>query len=228
VPTEPLSPPPSPTGADLVVHVAAGAASAIPLVGGPVERVIEAVFGPPYDRRLQKWLIELHDAVRKIEERADRPIEEVVNDPAFLTAVFDATRIAVGEHLDEKLRMLKACLVNMALPHDLPDFLAMRFLRFVDELDPEHFLVLAYARDPATWLRDRGLYDQPATLTPRNLIERAELGLPGPVLTVALQDLVDRQLVRGDHLGRTPSGSSLYDPIITHLGRDLLDWLEIV
>ena len=37
------------------------------------------------------------------------------------------------------------------------DFMAMRLLLYVEELSPEHFLVIRYFADPAGWYETKGI-----------------------------------------------------------------------
>ena len=135
---------PTGTATDLAYAAAAAGVSAVPVVGGPAVELVQAVFGPPLAKRQQRWFEELADAVRILQGH-DVPLDSA----EFVTAVTQASRIALGTHLDEKIAMLKAAIIHAAFPDRPTDIITARFLRFVDELDPEHFVLLAYLHDPA-------------------------------------------------------------------------------
>ena len=125
-----LPDPPQATGADLAYAAGAAGASIVPFVGGAAVELVSAVFGPPLERRQQRWFEELADVVRTLQKR-----EVELDAPEFVSAVAAASRIALGTHLDEKLKMLKAAILHAALPDRPADIMTMRFLRFVEELD---------------------------------------------------------------------------------------------
>ncbi|MDP1819269.1 MAG: hypothetical protein Q8K58_05170, partial [Acidimicrobiales bacterium] len=99
-------------------------------------------------------------------------------------------------------------------------------LRWVDELSPEHFVVLLYCSDPPGWF-DRHELERRNIMGPRQaILEAAGLSVTGDARALVLKDLNDRRLIDGGMLGGMVSASSAYDPVIKDLGRELLAFVR--
>src|SRR4051794_13293622 len=150
---------PQPKLPDKVQQVAKAAVAAIPLVGGSAAELLDLVITPAVQKHQAIWLNELADVVDTLRDRGV-DVAALADDEGFATAVLHASRIALGTHLEGKIRRLKSCLVTMALAPERDDFIAMRFIGFVDELSDEHFVVITYARDPIAWFERHGIERQ--------------------------------------------------------------------
>lgn len=84
-----------------------------------------------------------------LDERLAEIEERVLNDEAFQTILIAATKAALGTHLEKKLSLLAAAVQSSAdaVGRGDDEFMAMRFLRWVDELEPIHFEILGAIRD---------------------------------------------------------------------------------
>jgi hypothetical protein len=183
---------------------------------------VQAVFGPPLARRQQLWFVEVADAIRILQEH-DVPLDS----PEFVTAVAQASRIALGTHLDEKIAMLKAAIIHSALPDRPTDIVTARFLRFVDELDPEHFVLLAYLRDPAGHF-ERNNIPKPNLLMGGTGSVFAEARIEIPHLDVVLSDLGQRGLADSGSWNTVMTNSGAWAPRTTALGNELLDFVTYI
>ena len=153
---EALPPPPSPTAGDKAIGVAVALVSEFP-GGGTVVALLDQIFGTPYARRHDAWLRKMHELLLGLEARGV-DIGTLGDRPEFVTAVHEATRVALGEHLEAKLDQLKAVLLNAAThPADtVTDMWTLRYLRWIDELEPAHVEILAFGVDPRSWLESHG------------------------------------------------------------------------
>lgn len=188
--SEPLSPPPTPTAADRAAEVLISTAGEVPLAG-PIVTALVQTFGTAYGHRLEAWRQRLYEAFEELRQRD--LLDEATQRPEWITAVHDATRIALGEHLEAKLDMLKAVLVNAAARSDdrLADVLTLRYLRWVDEFEPEHVQVLRMAslEVVGTNVRSPKPGDQE--------VATAVLALPADQAGLIVQDLQQRGLIKG-------------------------------
>jgi hypothetical protein len=137
-----LTPPTDKTRGDYVQAVVRAAAGAIPLVGGAVVELVGLVT-PPLERRRQRWMQEIADAITQIAQTTPHTFRGLEEDDAFLSAFAQALPAAIRTHQEEKLRALRNAVVNTAigtggLSHDLPT----TFIRFVDEMTPAHLRLL--------------------------------------------------------------------------------------
>lgn len=170
------------------VGVDAGVA-AIPIVGGSVQVLAEAVMVPSLTKRRETWLIKLGEMMQELQTKVTGfDPSTLAGDEAFVTAVADASRIAMGTHLEAKLNMLKNCLLHMAVDKSRDDFLDLQFFRFVDDLAPEHFVVLQYLAAPAAWYDAKGLARPSMSMgSPGHLLSDAQLPVAGTVLEIVLE-----------------------------------------
>lgn len=224
---EKVEPPPTPTARDRLVEIASSAAGEFPLAGTVVE-VLRQIFGTAYEHRREAWLRRLYELVVELDERGV-DVDALAGRQAFVTAVHDASRIAMGEHIEEKLDMLKAVLFNAAtrVPDDVSDLWTLRYLRWVDELEPQHIAVLRFGLDPRSWLTEAGV-DMPEFISgPRSEVLRlASFPFPVEQMELILEDL--RAVGLGDVGSGMVTGRSMYDPWVTNRGRRFLEWLTVV
>jgi hypothetical protein len=98
-----------------------------------------------------------------------------------------------------------------------------QFFQSVEELSPEHFLVLSYAENPGAWFDAKGITRPNFTMSGhRNLLEKARLPVDGQVLEIILRDLNDRGLANTDGLGVSASARTIWGGWCTSLGTELL------
>lgn len=203
---------PTPGSLDRIKVATEAGVSLVPVVGGSLAVTLGAVIPSTLEKRRRRWETWVDGSLRELQEHGLDP-ESLGEDERFVTAVIQTTRIAVGTHLEEKLRLLAACLTSVAL--DPPtDFLTDRFLRWVDELSPEHFEELAL-RDHREWDGNRQIERIRATLDGR--VDRT-------ARLLAELDLVREGLVINEDPDRSPGASPSLR--ITPLGTQLLDFVR--
>ena len=62
--------------------------------------------------------------------------EQLAADEEWISAVAQASRVAMGTHLEEKIRMLKKVLETLVLEPERNTVVVGRFLRYVEEFEP--------------------------------------------------------------------------------------------
>jgi hypothetical protein len=213
---------------DRVHAVARAGAGSVPLVGAAAQVLLEEVLPSAIERRRDAWFRRLGGLVDDLNDRLeDFDPASLADNDLFLSATFEASRIAMGTHLEAKLDLLKNCLARLVLPNEMDDFVALRFLGFVDELSPEHFVVLAYAADPPGWFEAKQLQRPNITGGARRAIaDAACLPAEGDVLAIVLRDLGQHGLATPESLSGMVSEQGLWDAWATDLGRLLLGFVE--
>lgn len=204
--------------------------AAIPVIGGSLQVLADVVIAPSLTKRRDAWLRKLHELMVELKEKVDGfDAASLAGDEVFVTAVADASRIAMGTHLEEKLEMLKNCLAHMAVDQSRDDFLDLQLFRFVDELAPEHFVVLQYLNNPGAWFDAKGLTRPSLSMgSQRHVMGEAGMPVVGTSLEIVLRDLSDRGLANTSSLGTTMTGDGVWQPLSTDLGRELLDFVSTV
>lgn len=200
--------------------------AAIPVVGGTLQVLVDTVLAPSLSKRRDKWFAELGALVEELRRRTDEQnLEFLAGNEEFVSAVAEASRIAMGTHLDEKLHLLKNCLLHMALSTSGTgdDFMSLRFLRFVEELSPEHFVILQYLDNPSAWFDAKEIPRPNLSMgSPSTIMGQARLPVTGTVLEIVLRDLADRFLATVQGMTTTMTGTGAWQPLSTALGKQLL------
>lgn len=202
---------PTPGALDRVKVATEAGASLVPVVGGTLAVTLGALIPSTLERRRHGWEAWVDQSLSELVQNG-LDLDALAEDERFVTAVIQTTRIALGTHLEAKLRLLAGCLTSVAL--DPPsDFLTSRFLRWVDDLSVEHFNELA-SRDHRDG-GDRQLEQIQAML---------DDGFDHTVRLLAEQDLVREGLFTDDEPGRPER----YSPKlrISPLGTQLLDFVR--
>jgi len=197
-------------------------------LGGTLMAFFDTVVAPAQEKRRTAWLRELAEAVDELRNRGV-DFDALAEDEAFVSAVFTASRIAMGTHLEQKLEQLKNCLLHMALDAGRDDFLDLRLFTYVDELHPEHFIVLDYLNDPIAWFERNGIerpniYGGPGM----EALRKAQLPISGMPLDLVLRDLSDNGLADTGGLGVMVTENAVFASHTTELGRELLAFVREV
>src|SRR5438105_5705223 len=101
-------PPPTSRAAEASLAVATTAFGLIPVAGPAVAALANYVIGPEIGKRRERWLHELGEVVRELEERMeDFDPRHLEGNEQFVSAASDA---AMKTHYEEKLAMLRAAL----------------------------------------------------------------------------------------------------------------------
>lgn len=141
-------PPEQSRSGEVIAKVVEGAASAVPIVGGPLAVVIATVFGMAYSRRVDQWRDDLTAAVQYLMDNQGLTVEELADSDDFLDAVATATRVAATTASQEKLHRLRNALVNIGSGTALRSDKQAIYLRYIDELTPSHMSLLDFMTDP--------------------------------------------------------------------------------
>lgn len=118
-------------------------------------------------------------------------------------------------------------MIHSALPDRPADIVTSRFLRFVDELDPEHFVLLAYLRDPAGHF-ERNNIPKPniAMGGTKSVFDAAQISIP--YLDIVLRDVGDGGLADSGSWNTVMTGGGAWAARTTPLGNELLDFVTYI
>lgn len=144
-----LTPPPDTPKKVRAAELVASGLGAVPVVGGVIDGVLSAVLAAPVERRQDEWRQDIYEAILELQDRGFS-IDDLQGNDQFVSAVTEATRIALGTHIEQKLTWLKAALVSTGSTSaaDDNDFWTRRYLRWVEELDPPHIDMMLFLRNP--------------------------------------------------------------------------------
>jgi hypothetical protein len=200
----------------------------LPVVGGPAQVLMDFVMAPALARRQSRWFKQLGDVVIELQSRdEDFDISTLSDNETFISAVSRATQIAFGTHQEEKLQYLKNCLVHLAINTSIDDFVSQLMLTFVEQLSPEHVIVLQYFSDPSAWFDRHGITKPNIwSGTPMGIMEQARIPIGGIALPIVMKDLNDKGLANTGSTSTQQLGESAWRGIATNLGNQFLQFVQ--
>lgn len=139
----------------MIVSVAEAAASAIPIVGGPLAVVVAKLFGYSYEKRLVAWREQVMEQIRRLHQERGIAVEDLANNNDFLDALATATWIAETNCSADKRRYLANALFNVGAGTAVGADKQSIYLRYIEELTPSHMTMLIFLNDPPAFLARR-------------------------------------------------------------------------
>ncbi|MGO9111025.1 MAG: hypothetical protein ACLP9L_17520 [Thermoguttaceae bacterium] len=133
---------PKKTGGDHLHLATRVMLSAIPVLGGPTLELFNAVIAPPIERRRNGWLNDLAQRLDTLKQEGRLKIEDLAKNDEFVSAVMQATAVAIRNHHQEKIDALRNAVLNSALGQCPSDVKSAMFLAFVDQFTVWHLRVL--------------------------------------------------------------------------------------
>lgn len=212
------------TGLDMAV-------AAIPVVGGPVSILIDAVIAPGLEKRRREWFNHLAMLVGTLETATPSvAISDLVGNEDFVDAVVQVSAAAMKTHRSEKLVLLQSALEGVAFGRAGESLRQRRLIQLVDELEPEHVVVLRYLSDPVAWFaRTPGLEHGRTSGTAIGLLRQARLPVPDNEIRHVLKDLGDRLLANTQSMEVSMTDLGLFESRLLPLGVALVDLIgEVV
>ena len=137
------------------------------------------VLAPAVARRRDQWFKELADALGEVERKVEGfKIENLQHSEAFVSAVIQATRAAVGTHQQEKLTALRNAVLNTALGKSLDEEKQGVFWNLIEALSATHLLLLHFFNDRGAFSHERKAeFIQRRALTDPMVIDLTSRGL---------------------------------------------------
>jgi hypothetical protein len=134
--------PPEQSGGDIAHRVAKAGLSAVPVAGGPIAELFDALVVPPLEKRREAWREEVADGLRRLETERGLSLEDLQSNEAFISLLVQATVVAIRNHHIEKRESLRNCVVNAASNSDIDSDIQLSYVRYIDELSPSHIELL--------------------------------------------------------------------------------------
>ncbi|CAN5271519.1 hypothetical protein BH24GEM2_BH24GEM2_00050 [soil metagenome] len=136
--------PPSTKLDDHAYIVARGTLTSVPLVGGAATELFSALLTAPLERRRQRWMEEIADGLRRLEQQHRLDLAQLQNSESFVTTLVLASAAAQRAHQEEKIAALRNAVLNSTGNAALNDDLQSIFIRYIDELTPTHIVLLRF------------------------------------------------------------------------------------
>jgi hypothetical protein len=209
--------------------------SSIPIVGNAAVELFSTLLSAPLEKRRNRWMEEVADGLRRLEQEQRVIIENLKTDEAFISLFLQASNSAILNHQDEKLKSLRYAVLNAAISIEIKEDLQIIFIRFVGELSSSHIILLRFLCDNEQRFKEvksyEALFDEFNKFIYEEYISREEFQL-------LCNDLKGRTLLRispnvsdFDDIGGANvvvAGSKNEKPmlIVTELGKQFMDFIS--
>jgi len=221
--------PPEKSATDAVHSVARAGLGAIPVAGAAASELLSVIVTPPLERRRSKWMEEIGEVLRNLEEKMGVVLESLREKDQFIDVALEATQIAIRTSNREKREALKNAILNSALPNPPEESLQKMFLSFIETLTVWHLKFLDLFNDPPAYIHRHNLQIGNITMGAMSyLIENAFPELRGrrDLYDLIWKDLYSRALVTTEGLHTMMTGSGIVARRTTEIGKLFLDYIK--
>jgi len=221
--------PPTKSIRDTVHSLAKGGISFIP-GGGLVAEIFNLFVVPSYQKRFERWM---NTVAAKLDELRRLDLvkwEDLEGDERFVTVLIQCTQAAMRQHQKEKLDLLLNAVSNSAQKSRVEEDMESIFIRHIDELTVEHFVLLTFLFEREKDLSEIKSYEDLLKIFSIN--RGVQIG--NEEFRLFCGDLDSRFLVRFSHLMKEFKGDPprmagyLEAPYfkVTNLGKNLLTFVK--
>jgi hypothetical protein len=221
---------PEPDKKDLLYTITKAGLSAIPIIGGPAAEIFGAVLEPPLSKRRAEWMDSIAEGLLALEEKVDGfEIENLSNEPEFITTVMHASQIAVRNHQRDKLDALRNAVLNTAVHNAPEEDIQLMFLEFIDVLTPWHLRILRFFQNPSDWAKNNNLqYPNWEIGRPLTFLRHAFPELTGreDFYELLIKDLFNRGLLQSPNLNEEMAAEGLLMSRTTSFGNRFIAYIK--
>ncbi len=208
--------------------------------GSAISEIINSGVNEVLIRRNSEWQKALVQGFEELYQKFNALPEDFSRDDKFVTALLQATQVAMRTHQQEKLKVLRNVILNAALFPNLDENLNLMFLNYIDNFSPWHIKVLNFYRNPVEWAEKNGQESMSRHITePSSLYEYVfpEFKQNPKYLDQLVLDLVNRGLLEQEDEGPPPGTvvpkypgipplKWLSTPRITLFGKEFLAYIK--
>ena len=191
--------------------------------------LFSAIVTPPLEKRRTKWMQEIGEALRQLEEKMGIVLESLKENDQFIDIALEATQIALRTSTQEKREALKNTILNVALSNPPEESLQNLFLSLIDTLTVWHLKLLELFNDPQDYIQKHGLQSGNISMgAMSHLVENVFPGLRGrrDLYDLIWKDLYSRALVTTDGLHARMTGSGILAKRTTKIGILFLEFIK--
>lgn len=219
---------PEPEAGDRVVSAASSLAGLVPGHFDTLTGLVNAWLGPPLEKRKERWCKMLADVVQELCDRFQGfDPNELNKNEKFVSAVVEASHIAVSTHQAAKLEMLRNALIKIGSGEGPNEDLQQVYFRIIDALTPSHIQVLFLIWTAVSQMaqRPQNPLAQGTTYSPLMGEQFPELLSNRELLDHIIRDLNDFHLVENRFPGRVFPDVPTAPNLITNDGINFLKFI---
>jgi hypothetical protein len=184
---------------------------------------------PSLDKRRINWLNDLASRLINLEKRINNfKVSDLSKNQLFLTVITQATQIAIRNHQDEKLEVLRNVVINSTRPLFGDYSLYLMFLQWIDAFTPWHIRILNYLASPSMII-ENGRIDMRQISVP--IVEKIKNQFPSNEINLdliiqVLMDLSVRGLIDVKSQFTIQAFRSMLGVHVTEMGNNFLKFIS--
>lgn len=183
---------------------------------------------PPLEKRRDRWMNEIGEALRRLEENRGVNLEELQLNEMFIDTLLHATQMALRNSQEEKRAALRNAILNAALPDPPEQSLQQMFLNYVDTFTSWHLRVLKFFVDPRSWGQKHGItYPSWYAGPPADVLEHTFTELRGrrDFYDQLVKDLFSQGLMNTDSLHVMMAQDGMFASRSTTTGKKFIEFI---
>ncbi|QXE20017.1 hypothetical protein [Clostridium sp. 001] len=218
------------TKGDYLHTIVKSGISSVPLVGSALGEFFSTIVSQPISKRRDDWLIKIKNELDNLSEKVNGfDINNLCNNEMFVTALMNASQIAIRNHHEIKLEALKNAVLNSAMNIDIDDSVQLMYINYIDELTPWHLKILEFFKNPTEWFEkhNKNIPDV-YTGSPSDILEDAyeELGGRQEFYNLVARELYQKGLFTIERLsGTMMTSSGVFASRTTEFGKNLIRYI---
>lgn len=214
---------------DVAHAVTRSGLGAIPFAGTAAVELLNMVVTPSLEKRRSKWMNEVGEGLRNLEDQMGVVLEELHENDSFIDAALEASSLAIRNSETEKIEALRNAVLNVALPNPPEKSLQIMFFSFIDTFTVWHIKLLSLFQNPQDWLQKNNKNLGGLTMGAMSqLINIAypELQTKSDFYTQVWKDLYLRGLVNTDGLNTIMTLNGIVSKRTTSIGDQFLKFIH--
>lgn len=227
---EEFDPPIEPVSDKLHRLARAGAAS-VPVAGGVVTELLNAIVAPPFERRMIAWQHELTSVVNRLIEHHNLTAKQLASNDVLVSAIIKSSDIALRTSSEDVVSALLNGLIFIAKKQNCKEAIVALYLNTIARLTSLHFKLLRYLME----LPENKQDDPSERRTPNKEqqefltnVEAYDPDFSNPHVTERLmQDLISEKLIEvPDGVSQALGRPNHLKMRITQFGADFIDFIS--
>lgn len=204
---------------------------AIPVIGSLATEIFSLIVTPPLEKRRAKWMNEIAEKLKLLEENGKIDFQELQNNEQFIDVVLRATTLALKTGEKEKLTAFQNAVLNTASGESPDETISQIFLNQLDTFTTWHIKILKFIDCPRQWF-------QQVNQTPpsymagsiSSVLKEAfpELKNQDDLLDLIWNDLNAAGFHRTSGIKTTMSGDGALSDRTTPLGKQFIEFISNV
>lgn len=216
------------TSKDILYAVTKAGLGSVPLAGAAASELLGLIVTPPLEKRRQKWMLEIGERLKRLEEKENIDLEGLSTNEQFIDTVLQATSLALKTSEKEKLIAFKNAISNTAIGEAPDKIKSQIFLTLLDSFTVWHLKILYFINDPKEWFKISEVSAPNFSMGSLSTVLKSafpDLQDQDELLDVIWDDLHDAGFHRTSGLNSMMSGDGTLQNRTTNLGKEFLEFI---